>query len=1314
MQGSRKRREGASVVFVRLVACLSLGLGAVTAMASGVTVNSGGSPSYTFPITVPPGIAGMTPTLAIGYTGAGPNGPLGYGWTLQGASMITRCPGSVLSSGRALPVAFTTLDRLCLDGQRLVETNASGTPLAGSPAANAALQDSTGHAEDGSYTEYRTEKDSFARIRAYGMANGAIANGPRYFKVWTKSGQVMELGNGPSSDANTNAMVTASGQGIATAWGVSRTSDTMGNYVDFKYNLRSMSWGSSSIAGNEWDLVEIQYTGNSVTGQAPSNKIVFDYADRPDKTGQAIGQDRSEAYHQASKTVSVKLLNAIRAYVNWPGPALGVTASPGGARIAAPSTAVMVRATKLSYTLGASTGRSVAASIQECVGSAETTCLPKTSFTYSPGATQAYTASAFDSTLGLTPMIATDGSIGVLVADFNGDGRSDILRWSYTATQNQLYMSNGDGTFTQASGFNLNTASTPLFSANACYYSYVGDFNGDGLPDILRYAFTTGANGTACPSPGASVIYMNNGNGSFTPTPIVGPALQRQISNMNGGCNGPGGGSCPVSWTTGKNFYLIDVDGDGKLDIVTSMLRAGSMIPNSGTPPTYSESCPSAVCTHVYKGDGTGNFTDITPASTQALTIFVNPNSAYSLGEPAHVADIDGDGLADFVAMSDLSKGGVNFTSYRSNGDGSFASEPATMTCGFPIDFNGDGRADCLNPGSTASANTLGVATGAATQPKVTNFNLTATGQELVGATLGMVPVDLDGDGRTDLIRWEDDATKNTVYLSNGDGTFRVSPTFNLNTAAFALKKSNGTADFVPGDFTGHGNVEILRMVASPTSGSTATTNQLFVKSVTAPPEQLLSVTTGSGINHAVTWVPLANSASGTIGPRFTPAPATSYPFQNAVPPMWVVATVESQTGVGTSTVKTEYAYSGLRIALDGRGWLGFMKTIEQHVAPDNSLTRLETTYVQDRGYAGSTGVVQSYDAGIGAGGSLLSQTTNAYCDTTSASALPTITVRGTAPASCLSTALVERPYLYQTVTEGWDIDAARTSLPVTTTTNTFDAEGNPTAIVTTTTGTVGGTSQTSTRTINNSYSGENIAGDHWILNHLMGTSANNVVTNSLPNLATSSGSTGASSTASITSGSLAFGSQALNSTAPTRSITITNNGTGSMTLTSLSGLSAPFSLTGNTCSGVAAGGTCTMTVSLATSAAGNWSQAVNSVGATQNFAATVSAAIANDSGPWASGSTQSFCLGQGPTYYRDYTFTITSAAETATFSSMGSSTFNVAPTSWTNGQLLSPGTYGFRISVSNSGVVPLSITFGGTGHVLTTSLVTANKQTCP
>jgi hypothetical protein len=105
-------------------------------------VGAGGGASYTIPIAVPPGTAGMAPSLALTYASSGDNGIVGLGWSLSGLPSIGRCPQTMVQEGVRGAVTFTASDRFCLDGQKLIAV--SGT-----------------YGADG--TVYRTESTASAR-----------------------------------------------------------------------------------------------------------------------------------------------------------------------------------------------------------------------------------------------------------------------------------------------------------------------------------------------------------------------------------------------------------------------------------------------------------------------------------------------------------------------------------------------------------------------------------------------------------------------------------------------------------------------------------------------------------------------------------------------------------------------------------------------------------------------------------------------------------------------------------------------------------------------------------------------------------------------------------------------------------------------------------------------------------------------------------------------------------------------------------------------------------------------------------------------
>ena len=136
----------------------------------------------------------------------------------------------------------------------------------------------------------------------------------------------------------------------------------------------------------------------------------------------------------------------------------------------------------------------------------------------------------------LLPSTPVDGLLAL--ADFNGDGKLDIVRISESGIIN-VALGNGDGTFQNAPGFQITsilTVQSPV----------VGDFNGDGKLDL---AFT---------NPGSDVVTILLGNGDGT--------FQGHIEySVPGVSNNP------------NSLLAADFNGDGALDMALADLGAGEV-----------------------------------------------------------------------------------------------------------------------------------------------------------------------------------------------------------------------------------------------------------------------------------------------------------------------------------------------------------------------------------------------------------------------------------------------------------------------------------------------------------------------------------------------------------------------------------------------------------------------------------------------------------------------------------------------------------------------------------------------------------------
>jgi hypothetical protein len=213
-------------------------------------------------------------------------------------------------------------------------------------------------------------------------------------------------------------------------------------------------------------------------------------------------------------------------------------------------------------------------------------------------------------------------SVGAAWADVNNDGLLDLfvvnyMSWDvnkepdckfegkpeychpkfYKELPNQLFLNNGDGTFTDA-------------SAKAGIRSHVGkgmgvgiaDYDGDGLPDIFV------ANDKLF-----NFLFHNKGNARFEEVAFEAGVALPEHGNL----------------ISGMGVDFRDFNNDGYPDIALVALD--------------NETFP------IYQNDGKGGFTEVT--SKSGMTLLSTPMSGYSV----HIADFDNDGWKDiFVSRGDV------------------------------------------------------------------------------------------------------------------------------------------------------------------------------------------------------------------------------------------------------------------------------------------------------------------------------------------------------------------------------------------------------------------------------------------------------------------------------------------------------------------------------------------------------------------------------------------------------------------------------------------------------------------------------------
>ncbi len=265
----------------------------------------------------------------------------------------------------------------------------------------------------------------------------------------------------------------------------------------------------------------------------------------------------------------------------------------------------------------------------------------------------------------------TVASNSIAAADFNGDGKLDLVEACASINEQPcnlllILFGNGDGTFTQPF-MQSSFAPLPFFGSQSMV---VGDFNGDGQPDLA--VTNSGANGVN--------VFLNN-EGGLTAVPAI-----------------------PVTGASPSSIAAADFNGDGKLDLavansgsnnVTILLGNGDGTFTAAASPATG-TAPNSIAVADFNGDGV-------------------PDLAVANAGSSNVTILLGNGDGTFTAAA-----------------GPAADTGSTSVVA--ADFNGDGKEDLVVANSRDSSATALLAETALTIATVNNISPVGVGTHLVKA----------------------------------------------------------------------------------------------------------------------------------------------------------------------------------------------------------------------------------------------------------------------------------------------------------------------------------------------------------------------------------------------------------------------------------------------------------------------------------------------------------------------------------------------------------------------------------------------------
>lgn len=380
-----------------------------------------------------------------------------------------------------------------------------------------------------------------------------------------------------------------------------------------------------------------------------------------------------------------------------------------------------------------------------------------------------------------------DASSVPALADFDGDGKTDVAQPNGHDGNVTLLFGLGDGTFPGARAY-----AAPGFQEGLV----MGDLDGDGRLDLAALA---SAPDIASGQEGFVHVLLGNQDGTFTIGPDYPAGADPRI---------------PVA---------SDIDGDADLDLMITSHWGVSALENLGggvfsAPVQVSASASSRIVMSDLDGDGAQDLV-VGAEAMPSVDVLVNAGDGTFLAPVTYVTatpptalvvmDLNGDDKPD-LAIGD---GGV--TVRINNGDGTL-SEPKEVAPGYEIlslaaaDLNGDGQTDLAAAGrlpNEAYGTLLVMLNQGGGQ-----LAAPVSGPE---ADFSIAPADLDGDGEMDLA-----VSDYFVSALLGDGAGQLSVGLQTNIFATPILAGDldgdGRTDLATGSALGHRLVVLLSGCAEP------------------------------------------------------------------------------------------------------------------------------------------------------------------------------------------------------------------------------------------------------------------------------------------------------------------------------------------------------------------------------------------------------------------------------------------------------------------------------------------------------------------